>query len=492
MQQRTLKLSTLAVLIASSLGCGGGGSGSNISGIGGTGITSSGAITGFGSIFVNGVEFETDSATFRVDDSDLSESALRIGMVVTVEGTVNSDGVTGNATRVIYDGNLEGPIATAPALNADGTEVSFQLLGTTVIVSTADTVLENTTFAALSQGDLVEVSGFIDADGDLRASFLEKESGTFTANVTEVEAKGRIENLSGTSFDLNINGGATLSVDAGSASLSDIPNGTLANGQFVEVKGTLPSAGSTNLTASEVEFEDFDGDEDNVSIEGLVTNFNSLNDFLVAGTPVDASSATLEPSTLSLADGMEVEVEGSLSNGTLIATEVEIRAGDIQAAAAVSAVDSANSSVTLTLGNGTLDFRIDNQTRMEDDVLDLSPFSLAAVNPGDYLEIRAYQDGSGNLIASRLKRDDPDGDQLQGIVEAVTDAGSGNGTITILGITFNTSSATTEFEDLDDNPITPKQDFFTSGVGGSPVDDLVNITDDIAADGIADEVEFED
>ncbi len=35
-------------------------------GIGGTGITS-GEITGFGSIFVNGVEFNTDNSHFEVD-----------------------------------------------------------------------------------------------------------------------------------------------------------------------------------------------------------------------------------------------------------------------------------------------------------------------------------------------------------------------------------------------------------------------------------------
>ena len=53
-------------------GCGGSGGGGGIDGlagggIGGTGITS-GTVTGFGSVFVNGIKFETAGTSFDVDD----------------------------------------------------------------------------------------------------------------------------------------------------------------------------------------------------------------------------------------------------------------------------------------------------------------------------------------------------------------------------------------------------------------------------------------
>ncbi|MCU7855552.1 MAG: hypothetical protein KZQ79_07650, partial [Candidatus Thiodiazotropha sp. (ex Lucinoma borealis)] len=59
---------TTAALIATLYSCGGGG-GSQVAdgGIGGTGV-SMGRVTGFGSIFVNGIEFETDNASFTVND----------------------------------------------------------------------------------------------------------------------------------------------------------------------------------------------------------------------------------------------------------------------------------------------------------------------------------------------------------------------------------------------------------------------------------------
>ncbi len=94
------------------INCGGGGGGSsNVAslgeesggGIGGTGLTSSGTITGFGSIFVNGVEFETDSAEILLDGNTAADTALRLGMVVLVTGTLNEDGVTGTADRVEFN-----------------------------------------------------------------------------------------------------------------------------------------------------------------------------------------------------------------------------------------------------------------------------------------------------------------------------------------------------------------------------------------------------
>ena len=46
-----------------------------------------------------------------MDGRSGSEDDLGIGMVVLVKGTVNDDGVTGTATRVIFDDEVEGPIS---------------------------------------------------------------------------------------------------------------------------------------------------------------------------------------------------------------------------------------------------------------------------------------------------------------------------------------------------------------------------------------------
>jgi hypothetical protein len=88
--------------------CGGSG-GSN--GLAGRNV-SRGIITGFGSVFVNGVEFDSSSAAVTIDDNPSSESDLRIGMEVTVK----SDGTAASSITAADD--LEGPISSVDAPRA--------------------------------------------------------------------------------------------------------------------------------------------------------------------------------------------------------------------------------------------------------------------------------------------------------------------------------------------------------------------------------------
>ena len=138
---KTLKYSTISIAIAGIIGlsgCGGGGGSSS-----GTGsVTTSGVITGFGSVYVNGVEYETDGSSFSLDDGDdgiESEDELEVGMVVTLTGTLNADGVTGTATHIEYDDELEGIVSASNVSNGIGTLVT---MGQTVNVD-ADTEFEN-------------------------------------------------------------------------------------------------------------------------------------------------------------------------------------------------------------------------------------------------------------------------------------------------------------------------------------------------------------
>ena len=99
-------------------------------GIGGTGI-SSGPITGFGSVFVNGVEYDIDTATFtRNGQPATGQHEYRIGEYVTVKGNVNADGLTGTATELAFSNQLEG---TVTAVSTDG--VTLGIMGQVVRVN---------------------------------------------------------------------------------------------------------------------------------------------------------------------------------------------------------------------------------------------------------------------------------------------------------------------------------------------------------------------
>ena len=97
--------------------CGGGG-GDQVAGIDGGGnpapvainIVSQGTITGFGSVIVNGVRYDTSNATFTIDGSPGTESDLAVGQVVVVSGTINQAGTEGTAASVDFDDAVEGPI----------------------------------------------------------------------------------------------------------------------------------------------------------------------------------------------------------------------------------------------------------------------------------------------------------------------------------------------------------------------------------------------
>ena len=108
-----------------------------------------------------------------------------------------------------------------------------------------------------------------------------------------------------------------IPVDASGSSAT--PQG-MTTGSRVEVHGEMVNG---TLQANKVELDDSDDrDDDNANpneLEGRVTAYTSPTSFSVDGIPVDASAA---PRALSV--GMRVEVHGTMANGVLVASRVEI------------------------------------------------------------------------------------------------------------------------------------------------------------------------
>ncbi|MGB5718627.1 MAG: DUF5666 domain-containing protein [Gammaproteobacteria bacterium] len=477
----------LGVLIVA---CGGGGGSVAGGGIGGTGITS-GSVTGFGSVFVNGIEFETDGASRTVDDeTDISDgtdddTVLGIGMVVTITGIVNADGVTGIAESIEYDNEVEGPVAEAPVEDLDGVTKTFDIFNTTVVVDRNATVFVATVYDSLTQNDLLEVSGYYDAGGNLLATRIEKQ-GVLVLGVSEVEIRGTVSGFDG--IDTFLLGGVTVTFE-GTTEFEDLP-GTVANGQYVEVEGTLATASSITASRIELEEEGFD-DVDEISLEGIVTDFNGISDFRVAGQRVNASNATFEPGSLktSIADGDQVEVEGSIVNGILKAEEVEQRGGDVRVSAIVVSKNSTAGTITLRIVSGESDLTIstNTQTQIEDKRDEQIPFDVSNINVGDYLNIEGYVDGNGNIVAAQIEREQPGDIELRGPADVPpTIGGNLAGIVSIFGIEIDTDDET-EFENASEAPI-DGVDFFSNVSDG----DLIAFEDELPANGVADEVEFED
>jgi hypothetical protein len=445
-----LKITTVSLAIAAVIGlsaCGGGGSDSGTT-TSGSSITS-GVITGFGSVFVDGVEFETDASSFSLDDGDdglEDENGLAVGMVVTVTGTVHADGVTGSASHIEFDDELEG-IVNANSVGADGTG-TMTVMGQSVIVKTT-TIFESDVAGIgsvdrVTAGNVVEVSGFSSGDGTIYATRIEVKLATHAGE--EIEVKGVITGLTASTFDI---GG--LTVDFSSAMFDDnIPDATLSEGLYVEIKSTAGFNGSGQLMASEVELEDdgdmeLEGDDgDDVELNGIITAVNSDTAFEIGGHTIIITDTTSfeHGSADDISTGVYLEVEGELNaDGELLADEIELGIDDdIEMQGPLEGVNDPPGSVTLfgeAIYVNASTLLIDKQD--EEGQLPEHFFGLDDLNSGDYVEINAYPEpGSNKLIAVKLERDDDDGDEdeLEGSVESLPDAD----TLVITGVTVDVSS----------------------------------------------------
>ena len=424
----------VATLVAA---CGGGGGGSSdgvIAGIDRGGIvTATGSITGFGSVHVNGVHYVTTGATITLDDNPGAESDLRVGQVVRIEGRIDQDGVNGTATRVIFDDEVEGPVQSIDRVNS-----RLVVLGRTVQVSAQtsfDDSISPRSLAGVAVGDRIEVSGRVATTGVVEATRVERK-----AAQSSVEVKGTISALDTNAHSFAL---SQLTVSYASAQLSGFASGQPANGDRVEVFGSVDGSGV--LVASRVERESggaAGNTGEQADYEGLVTSFVSATDFAVAGQRVTTTVSTVyEGGTASsLALDVPVEVEGRFNaSGVIVATKVQFRrSSDTEFSGRVDSVNAAGGSLVVF----GVTIRVNSLTRFEDHSgVDVQRFSLANIAVGDYVEVDAYNDGSG-LVATKLERDDDQGEvRLEGVAQNVAAPN-----FTVGGVAV-TTDGNTEFRD---------------------------------------------
>lgn len=149
--------------IAEIAGCGGGGTGVAGLSSGGTGSFTSGTITGFGSIIVNGIRYNNDTATVLTsDDSVSSNPALQLGMVVNIEGSAvtpasSTTGLpTATAYRITYGSEWIGPVSNRAATTFQILDHTVDVLATTLFGGVVQQLSE------LRDTHFVEVYGYVD------------------------------------------------------------------------------------------------------------------------------------------------------------------------------------------------------------------------------------------------------------------------------------------------------------------------------------------
>ena len=447
--------------------------------------TTVGQITGFGSIYVNGVEYNTAGAAYDVDDDVASgDDALAVGMIVNIQGSVDPNGRTGTANSVSYDDDVEGPVANLATDPDDMSIKTFEIMGVAVQADKNSTNFEAEddpafSFETIADGDNVEVSGEYSGD-TLLASYIEKQD----ALDDDYEARGTVDQYDGADqFVLILRNGSTLNVEV--AAGAEIPSAGIADGQYVEVEGRIPDPVNApdTLLASKVELEDEDridsDDEDEVEIKGILAYDADTATWSVKGVQLAFGEATMySPESLAdriadqSADGLFVEVEGQYLEGVLQVRELELEDDELEFKADVSsvtAVDARDGALGLTFGNamGSVDVQVTPDTMfLDDDAMD--HYDLSSIMVGDKVEIEARMGDDGLVYASNLHLEDDMGYEIKGPLDAIDEV-----SITVMGVEF-TIDMDTFFED-----------------GTPTVGDYVEVEDD-DGDGIADAVEIDD
>ena len=321
------------------------------------------------------------------DDAVLGN--LAVGQVVTVEGKTrgSSDGII--AQKVFYNSSVKGPVESV--VEIDPLTKQIVVMGQSVIINTA-TQFNATSFDTISPNDTLEVSGLFDDTATLWATFI-KSVGTFTpgmqvelegyiTNLDTFAQRFEVNNLivdyaladtsgltGGIKEGLLIEVSGTLNAvsdplqatrirpgdDLDDADVDQIEvigfvtdfissaefmvgnlmvqtdsgtqfvDGTAADvalGVKLEAEGRLEAG---VLTATEVEF----WGPGQIEIEGLVTDFTSVNEFKIGEQVVRPDSQTvfegLDP--VDLAEGLNLEIKGvpiDIERSAILADKVSL------------------------------------------------------------------------------------------------------------------------------------------------------------------------
>ncbi len=467
-------------------------------------VKSSGAITGFGSIIVNGEHYEIDADTVVAFEDETEtrgdDGRLRLGMRVDIDAD-DTDGVR-VARRVEYDEELRGP-ADNVTPNADNPELgTFSIAGQTVIVD-ANTVLDDDIGdndavdgvdirdldpANLPGGDpmVVEVSGYPTEDGVI-ATRVERvdadvdDIGRVGVDGDEIEVKGYVDDVADNGSSITLNGAVFLIVANTVLDEGIVINDELI-GAFVEIKADIDAAGDYIAVRVEAE-DDLDGaeEDDEVEFEGVLQEVDTIADpdvIVVNGVTIRVDDASAFVGRV----GARVALVGSFDDDEILIIreshiEVENTVGSIDR---IASIDVAAGSFTTRLGlvvTPTTMSRVEDEIGEDGDQLTPAAF-LARLRNNDFIEARGYPNDAGDIIWTRIERGERERQDC--VLRGPIDAGTiDDPTFGGVGVRVDTTGLGDDrFKGPDETSI-GRAEFFAAAMAG----DIVGVRSDEAGTG---------
>ncbi len=280
-------------------------------------LSAFGPITELNSATVNGIRYNTDATNVNINGLSANVSDLKLGQLVAIEGVVNFSNARGTANQIDYSATVIGPVEKIDA------KLNRLLVMSQTVLTNADTVFDAAidpgTFAGLALGATTQISGFLNADGDIIATRIEPDTTS-----TGVQLIGTVAGLDLDNMLFSI---GRLIIDYSSATLIDLPAGMPSEGLLVIVRGSLTNgilvvseiANISNLAATPGE---------RVHLSGIVTRFASATDFDLNGFPMttNANSVFVNGVAGDLKANVEITIDGEVSaaGDAVVANEVTI------------------------------------------------------------------------------------------------------------------------------------------------------------------------
>jgi hypothetical protein len=408
-----------------------------------------GPVTGFGSVIVNGIAYDTSNANFTVDGEASTQSALKVGQVVLIKGSIDDDNTNAVADSVEYEDLVEGPVTSIVD------EFTIVVLGGQT-VRMADAILDDSCGSqAFTSFASVEVSGTVLGDGAIDASFIDCKA----VVDDEFEVNGVVSFLDNDTFMINQ---LVVNFTDNPAAVDDFPTaGMISDGDPVEVKGTQVNA-NDEFVATRVEYKGgrLAGDDgDHFEIEGFITNFASSSSFEVGAFSVRTDENTSFEGGVEgdLGPNVKVEIEGERDGNSILATKIDFKRGTgVRLSGLVDMLDGNDPGAFFMLGirvtTDAVATRFDDKTGVVPD----EQFGVDDIAAGNYVEVRGqeFPAGSGELAAVIVERDDLDGfaadeNILRGFVEDTTIS---QPNLTVLGVTIATGAGT-QFRNQNDEAV---------------------------------------
>ncbi|HKK52870.1 MAG TPA: DUF5666 domain-containing protein [Myxococcota bacterium] len=508
----------LAALLAACSGGGGSGDGASPTTVGSTGV-----ITGFSSVFVNGVRYEVEGGTVVAVEGEGErlgdDSPLRIGMKVRIRASERAG--RRFAERIEFDDDLKGPARNVTPDPMDPSLGRFTVIGRTVIVDANtifdDDIGDNDGDPGVDLRDLepvlfpgnapvvVSVSGFPTAEG-LLATRIDRVNaaaggiGRPDVDDDELELKGFVDSIASDGSEFVV-GGTTFVIDDDTLFEDDLPMDDDLVGRFVEVKADL--LGNGDLLAVRIESEDdFDDDDDRrgeLEIEGILQSVDLTTDpdqIVIDGRTIEVRDA----SGLEGRVGSRVEIEGRFdADGVLVIRESKLEVeNSVRTEDRVASVDREAGRFTTRLGlvitpTGTSRLEDDDSDDDEGDRLTPSEF-LDRVDFDDFVEARGVPGSDGSVRWTRIELDDDDDldCRLRGPVQSISGEAS-SFEIVIQGVTVRTDGVDDDDFEGDDDDSIGRSGFFDQLDVGDVVEATSFEGDSACQSGLLDarELEFE-